>query len=374
MRAASLYIILFLLVAASCKQTYLPPAIAHPPNYLVVEGNIESNGTDTTTFTLSRTVKLDSNALVPETGAAVTVEGTDNSSYPLADSGKGAYRAPLTSLNPNVSYRLHIVTSAGKQYASDYVLLVKNPSIDSITWARVQTNVRDGVQIYANTHDPKNNTHYYRWDYQEVWQFHSKHEEIGRYTPGIGIHSVLDLNNYVCWHYQRSTDIVLTSDAQLGQDIVYNAPIVFIPNGSQQFQVRYSILVKQYALTKDAFAWWQKLQKNTEDLGSIFGVLPSANPGNIHCLTDTAEPVLGYVGGTNTHSQRIFITNDQAQPWQFNWDCDDTKSKNAVEILDLAMGGYLIWQVNRSDGYTYLAYKTCIDCTLTGINVKPSFW
>src|SRR5579871_2791248 len=130
------YITLGLIAIAGCKQTYLPPAIANPPNYLVVEGFIENNGTDSTNFTLSRTVRLDSNAYTPEAGATVTLEGSDNSSYPLHETSTGKYGNFLGPLNTNATWRLHITTTSGKQYASDYVPLVYDPPIDSINWAR----------------------------------------------------------------------------------------------------------------------------------------------------------------------------------------------------------------------------------------------
>jgi hypothetical protein len=372
MRRQLLYMSLALLVATGCKQTYAPPAVSHPPDYLVVEGFIESNGVDPTVFQLSHTLKLDSNTYTPEPGATVAVEDSMHDSYPLTETQPGTYYLPSYPFNNNSSYRLHIRTAGGKEYASDYAPLVYNPPIDSITFVRIQSDVHDGVQVHANTHDPQNNTHYYRWKYQETWQFHSVFEEAFVYVPGQGLVGAVGLNNYVCWHYDSSTAVVLGSTAQLGQDIVFHAPLVFIPNGSQQMTVRYSILVKQYALNKDAFAWWQTLQKNTEQIGSIFGVQPSANPGNIHCLTDTTEQVLGYISGGNTDSKRIFITNDQIQPWKYITDCPDMPVKG--NVLNWIEQGYLIWQVETATGIVHLAYKTCVDCTLTGTNQKPSFW
>src|SRR6185437_12047600 len=95
------FILLFL---AACRQSYEPPAIAHPPNYLVVEGFIENNGGDSTIFILSRTVKVDSSAFTPELGAKVFVEGSDNTSFPLIEVGNGKYGAALTALNGNTTY------------------------------------------------------------------------------------------------------------------------------------------------------------------------------------------------------------------------------------------------------------------------------
>jgi hypothetical protein len=363
--------IIFILCLAACRQTYAPPVIANPPNYLVVEGYIEDNGTDSTVFTLSHTVNIDSIAFAPEPGATVTVEGSDNSAHPLGETGNGNYGALLTTLNNNVTYRIHIVTAAGKKYASDYVPLVYNPPIDSISWIRVDNNIHDGVQIYANTHNPLDNTHYYSWKYQECWEFHSPFESAYRGTP-TGVTMQVPIIDYVCWRYNTSSNILLASSTQLSHDVIYESPLVFIPSTSQEITVRYSILVTQHALTENAFKWWQILQKNTEQLGSLFGVQPSANPGNIHCLTDTAEQVLGYVDGGNSRSQRIFITNDQVLPWFYNSGCVEESSAK-FSIYDLWTRGFLPIGIDH-DGTITFSDRKCIDCTLTGTNVRPNFW
>src|SRR5690349_12826292 len=93
-----------LLLFAACRQAYEPPALTHPTNYLVVEGFIENNGTDSTYFTLSRTVKVDSSAFTPELGANVTVEGSDNTNFTLPEVGNGRYGAALTALNGNADF------------------------------------------------------------------------------------------------------------------------------------------------------------------------------------------------------------------------------------------------------------------------------
>lgn len=370
---------ILLLPLAACKQTYAPPVVADPPVFLVVEGFIENNGTDSTVFTLSYTVKLDSSTFTPAPGATVTVEGSDNSSYPLGEVGNGKYGALLTTLNNSVTYRVHIFTAAGKQYASDYVPLVYNPPIDSISWVRQNNLPYQGIQIYANTHDPQNKTHYYSWKYQECWEFQSAFESYYTYVPGQGVIEDLNVNDFTCWKYNNATDILLANSTQLSSDVIYEAPITLIPLGSQQISIRYSILVTQYALTQDAFDWWQTLQKNTEQIGSIFGVQPSTNPGNIHCITDTTEQVLGYVYGGNSRSQRIFITNAQVQPWDYNSGCvADTTSRNSV--YGLWTQGYLPWYItigvpgNPSLPVIHYSTEQCIDCRFTGTNVPPSFW
>jgi hypothetical protein len=361
---------IFICVAsAGCLQTYLPPPIASPASNLVVEGFID-NGGDSTIFSLSRTFPLSATPIVtPELKAKVVVEGSDGSNFPLSELGNGQYGAPLSGLNPAATYRLSITTTAGKQYASDYVPLVNDPPIDSINWVR---NDR-GVTVYANTHDPTGNTRYFRWNYTETYEFDSKYETYYNVSGPYWVPMDPD-TLYTCWRTDNSANIILASSTQLSQALIYEAPIVNYPVNSQQLSVEYSILVRQYALTKTAYAWWQIMQNITENTGSIFGVQPTANPGNLHCLTDTAEQVIGYVSAGNSWSQRIFITNQQVAPWSyFDNGCIISVFPQPLPANAAEGYWYLYQQSVPTPGFAY-TQATCANCTLLGNNHPPSFW
>jgi hypothetical protein len=93
----------------------------------------------------------------------------------------------------------------------------------------------------------------------------------------------------------NSTSITQATSVGLSQDLIFEQPLVFIPVGGQKGGVKYSILVQQFGITQDAYNYWENLKKNTELRGSIFDAQPSQLVGNIHCLQDPTEPVLGYV-------------------------------------------------------------------------------
>lgn len=370
MRQAPVIFIFIISVTIGCRQSYLPPAIAHPPSYLVVEGFIESNGQDSTIFALSRTTPLSDTNYSPEPGANVTIEDSTGNTWPLSEVRTGWYARPPYAFPNNNKYRLHIITGTHDEYASDYVPLVSNPPIDSISWKRSDDPLHLGVTLYANTHDPQNNTHYYRWSCDETWQFHVKYYANWTYRNNT-VTSFID-TSYVCWRSDKSNSFTLATSIQLAQDVIYQAPILLIPLNSQKLQMRYSVLVKQYAMTKDAFIWWQLLQKNTENIGSIFGIQPSANPGNIHCLNDSAKLVVGLVGGGNTQKQRIFISTDQVQPWTYDDDCP-TLVIGFNMIPQYLRDGYLLYNV-VNPGAAAVAHNYCVNCTLSGTNKPPSFW
>lgn len=376
------WLLLMLILIYSCKDKYVIPEIAPATGYLVVEGNI-NGGNTTTTIALSRTTTLTSNTRVYEQGATVSVEGKDGSSFSLAEIAAGSYSINGLNLDNNQTYRLHIKTSNGKEYLSDYVPVKTTPPIDSISWIRES----DGVRIYVNAHDDAAKTRYYLWDFSETWEIHSAYLSVLdydltnpgqptiRYIDSVTYSYVKDI--YTCWVNQNSTTLELGSTAKLSQDKVY-IPLVFIPNTARQLSVLYSMLVHQYALSKEAYEYLDKMRKNTESTGSIFDPQPAALAGNIHGVSDPNEMVIGYVNVSSMEEKRLWISKDEVPLWGYTPGCSQLEVQNQPDSVKQAYSnGYIPTTVAKSPGISsfYVTQaRTCIDCTLSGSNIKPSFW
>jgi hypothetical protein len=371
----------------SCKKPYLPPASSTVNSFLVVEGAINS-GSDSTIIKLSKTVKLDDTTTVnPLLGATVTVESDQNDTWQLIDhNNHGKYASPSLNLPQTAKYRLRIKTNNGSQYLSDFIAVKPTPPIDSIGY-----NLIDGVvKLYVNTHDPANNTHYYRWEYEETWQFKSYWQSIYVYDPITKsiVDRPRDKGVYFCFGNDQSSHILVNSTAKLSQDVVYQSPLTDIPLTSEKVETKYSILVRQYALPLEAYQFYQNVQKNTEDLGSIFDAQPTQLNGNIHNLTNPAEPVIGYLTVTNVQTKRIFIpTSDLTSQILTIYPSTcilDTASYNdsrgvntiAINLLGLPITNEPLWGIGPSLPPQSFAYSTaiCVDCTIRGFREQPSFW
>ncbi|HVV53793.1 MAG TPA: DUF4249 domain-containing protein [Mucilaginibacter sp.] len=391
MRTKIYITLLLLMIAWGCKKAYNPKISgSSPTGYLVVDGVI-GTGQDSTVIRLSRTVPLSSvQRSKPELGATVTVLTDGGSSFLLTETGNGYYSTPGLNLTSPGKYGLKIVTSNGKVYQSDLIPATNSPAIDSVYY-KIKNN---GVQIYADTHDPGNSSRYYRWDFTETYEIHSQFDSHEYYTH-VPFDTVLPrpIQNqiYTCWVSAGSPNILLNSSAKLSRDIITGNPITFMPLTSLKVANRYTILVKQYALTSDAFNYFQQLKKNSEQLGSIFDAQPSELPGNIHCVSNPAEHVLGYITAGSTSESRIFIDRR-------NLPASPTDNPYAGCMLDTllyqrAVGAALVNEVqeyiytrfqdpvdpiSKPGSPTILGYTAsspeCVDCTLRGTNVKPSFW
>ncbi len=369
-------LLFFMIIEISCRQSYQPPAINANRNYLVVDAFLNA-GSDSTIVTLTRTRNLTAPSTpIPEPGAQVSVEGDGGYARQLPDIGDGKYAVSTLNLDLAQKYRLRIVTGNGSKYLSDYTPVTISPPIDSISWQRNDT----GVVIYANTHDPLNNTRYYRWDFTETWEYHSFYTTYLSYDTSTGTVTTSNINSdsvHVCWNSDHSTGIVTASSAKLTKDIIYLAPLTVVPTNSEKISVKYSILARQYALTMDAFNYWQILQKSTEQGGTLFDQEPTQVTGNIHCLTNPGEPVIGYVGAGVLTQLRIFIDNSQVLPWFYDPGCTVKSSPlDSVGYYYFRTNSVPILQTAGSPNPRYnVVHKYCVDCTLVGrTTVKPSFW
>lgn len=380
---------------ARCKKPYNPEITTIDNNYLVIEGMIDS-GQDTTYIFLSRTIKLDSLKRRPEAGASVIIESDKNDSYPLNEVDKGKYRALSLNLPFDRKFRLHIRTTEGKEYLSDYVENKKTPPIDSINYEPLIS----GVQFYASSHDPTNNTRYYRWDFDETWAYHSYQPTNLKYVFASNdiIFRTSDSLINECYKNDRpSNSVYIGSSTKLGADVISKAPIGYIPAVTGKFFSLYSMNVKQYALTSEAYVYWELLKKNTEGLGSIFDASPSSSISNFHSVDNPQEPVLGYLSVSTVTEKRVFVqgrdlkffvTYYYGPPAEL---CDPLKNPKKIFFepratyddrmrRTFAKGDSLptFVESRKPDGiqvgWNYSA-KECVDCRLFGGHTKkPAFW
>ncbi|MDE3184289.1 MAG: DUF4249 domain-containing protein [Bacteroidota bacterium] len=382
------YLILFFIIelfATGCKIEYRPSVQSPATGYLVVEGFINSNGP--TTITLSRTIKIynDSVSDNREHNALVNIEGQNNESFPLYETGDGIYTSDSLPLNSNEKYRLKIKTADGKEYASDYSGYRTTQDIDSLSWTRNS----DGVKIYINTHDNQNTTGYYDWKYEETWEFHAAYysslefivDPVSHLVTGVKYKNAdksIDSSLHTCWKTVNSSNIIIGSSTMLSSNHIY-FPIMTIPSADEKLGVLYSIKVKQYAISAEAYSYLQKLKKNTEDIGSIFAAQPSQLTGNIHCTTNPSETAIGFVEVSQEKQERLFISNKQVPEWNYNDGCAETLlQNNPAELKDKAGGLFptVPFEVTYVSIVSFYATpdNNCLDCTFRGSNVKPAFW
>jgi hypothetical protein len=404
-----LILLLLLTSLGACRERYGLPLEASQDNILVIEGNI-LNG-DSTRIRLSRTSPIAERKLIAERGASIQIEGEDNSLYRLEEAvpDSGIYKSGILALNPSTRYRLRVVTS-GKEYESEWLDVISTPEIDSVHWRRDERD--NGVEILVSSRGTGDDTRYFKWDYDEVWEFHANFESQAYFTylldaRGLKEYQCLDVTRegityfscvepwhypaiqhrrndsmYTCWKYVNSNNIIIGSTAALAENVMIKT-IRHIEKNAWELSYLYSIQVKQTGLSKDGFEFYKILESNSESLGTIFDAQPSEMKTNIRCLTDAREPVLGFVDATTVQTKRIFISIRQVPDWRYYsyTECTDTLNKSFMTIEEIWAKELIpttIFETQRVAPYqifTYgLTYRYCADCRMRGVHRRPEFW
>ena len=259
-----LLIILIMMLGLQCREKYevlLPPS---QTNVLVIEGIVNTGGS--TNIRLTRATDLAEKAIIPEMGASVVVEGEDNSTFQLTPVDSGNYFAPQVPINPDVKYRLKIVTSDNKEYLSEYRSVLQTQPIDSISYVPEG----DGVRFYINSYGEGAQQYYFKWDLEETWEIHSAYRSNLKFIvsgpvrdPTVLIDYYDPVNHrvnesiYRCWQSRVSREINIGTTEQLSQSHIY-LPVQFIKRDAIEFGVLYSALVKQYALSPEGYEFYRK--------------------------------------------------------------------------------------------------------------------
>lgn len=374
-----------------CKKSYTPPEVNANHLFLAVDGLINTGINSVSTFKLTRSQNLsDTVPSIPEKGATVTIINEAGTSYPLIDTGSnGIYVSTVLSLDPAQQYTLSITTADGNHYASDPVISKQPPPIDSVTWTLGFDGAANAqaVNIYVNTHDPSNKIRFYLWDFIETWT----HESLYRtfyLIQNKRIVYVSDSNQHSwhCWTNAPSTNILLGSSGGLSTDVISQAPITRIYQNDPRLDIKYSILVKQYALDSSAYDYWMLVQKQSESLGGLFDIQPAQLIGNIHNLKNPTEPVYGFISASGVQQERIFISNQDLPGWK---SVPTQQCKEDIYTPQPLQGQEIDGYYDIDPNFTFLRFDidsngepvqilitpACLDCTFQGgSTVKPTFW
>jgi hypothetical protein len=358
----------------SCKKPYAPEISETVNTILVVEGTIAVGPNAENRFLLSRLRPLqDSSVNDPEQGAKISIESQSGQKWALTEQQKGTYTATL-SLPQNATYKMSIITQGGRQYETGFLSVTSTPPVDSLTWTQP-----DDLEIYVHTHDPSNNTKYYRWEFTETWEYHAFYDSNLGYENGQIVFRDPADQTYACWSSASSGSIIINNTTALSEDRISYQLIQKLPRPSEKASYKYSILVRQYGLPEDAYKFWNILRKNTELTGTLFDPQPSQLPGNISCLNDPAEKVIGFVSAGLVSEKRIFISNSELLNWQ------TVSDSSCIAIIPGSIPAALgLLSVDTTLGPAYylmppekvaLAKKPCIDCRRNGgTTTKPPYW
>ena len=368
MKAFFRSIFLALMLVPGCKDPFDPKLPFEESNFLVVEGYINVGEDAVTTIKLSRTTQVKQGKVRPnyELDASIFIIDDIGEIYSVIERGQGRYSTDSLSLPLDRNYRLQIITTNGNEYYSEFTTPSVSPEIDSVYWQFA----REGVTIFLATHDPQNQTDYYQWDYEEIWEERSPFFSIYSYSRGVytfrPYEEIQEMRR--CWKDGYPAGLLITSVATLVPNSPIAKPLIFIPRGTVKLAEKYSVLVKQHALSKEAYDYLRIMEKNTTQVGSFFDPQPSQLNSNISS-SDSGDPVVGYIGAYTTSQKRIIIKPEDLPEWTYSLYCTSvlvTDHPDSLKKYYETLGYIPITFVQDQGGDATATKNVCIDCRMRG--------
>jgi len=352
MRKAFFYILL--LIISGCIETF-EPDFDLDTSIIVITGII----TDLQPAQIEITKPSARNAKLRNvqrvSGATVILYDDQGNQEQLYEKKAGYYEGISNGIVGR-KYHINVQLSDNDIITSPPQLLSPSPSIDNlsleqITGSKLFGKIKvelNGLDLNLDMNNSDTLARYYKWTIGGTYK---------RY-------SALDFN-----HLGPACYVTLPNHFYfaLGESVSNSANLLsknlkFInPDGT--YAEGHSVEVSQYALTKEAYDYWEKIEDQQSNVGSVFDPPPAQIVGNLTYIDDQI-PVLGFFEVSSVKKKRVFV-----RPTDFS---ELTKASPQFSTSDINS------QCFAPFGWVgdWIPPVWCEDCSLiTGsTHTKPSYW
>lgn len=380
--------------------TPFEPEVGRYEETLVVDG-LFTDSDQPAVVRLSRSFAFAGESGQAVFGASVQIEEEGGNVIELTERDTGLYLSDPDQFRGQAGkrYRLLLRLRDQSRYESDWELLKPAPPVEEISWVEEERIPDDpnglpirGLKFMVTSEDTEGNTQFYRWTWEETYEYvNPKPPFIQVMFPGGDPDSAQfretpqeDFAGFRCYKSLNSRRILVSDAEGLSRDRVDDFPIHFVDLSTPRLYTRYSLLVRQFALSRDYFRFLEKIEQINQSSGSLFDPIPDEVFGNVRSV-DGDQPVLGYFGVAGQASKRIFV-NREDLPLGFTAPpgplCqEDTVQLGDFERLHLLLQrpdqvfhNYELNFIGNPIGYL-LTSRPCSFCEDNGAtNVAPDFW
>ena len=371
----------FSTLLCSCIEEYYPED-DNNNRKIVIEG-ILNDIAGRQTVNISYSSSIAQPEFTPFTGCLVEVYDAQNNVFQYDERSDGRYTRDFSEdeITAGNSYILRVLSPNGDEYLSDYVVMNSSKPVDSIYY--IEEDVfsfgseynYEGVQFYADIRQAGDSAEYYAFQILETWE---------TYTP-LNIQYVYDslkiipVYDYLagrnhCWLNNRVEQVFVAATTDQVDGISKNNSLHFVDNYSSRLKYKYSILVYQLSINRDAYDYYSAL--NSQSFGSvgIYETQPRQIKGNIYNVSGGDE-VLGFFMVGAASKKRVFVDGNFDFYFYDYTSCTETEA-NIRAFKDMASLWpiYLSYYNSERHAYGY-AQKSCFDCTYKGGELtRPDFW
>lgn len=373
-------------ITGSCIDEYTLPE-AEAVKYeaeIVIDGRILAG--EESIFHLSYTTPLNNTEEETEIlNAQVYIIGQNGYRSEAAefDIEDDCYVIDTRALENNTQYAVE-VTVDNDTYQSKFQPLLTSPEIDEVTWRENESS----VSIYVTTQAEKTDSRHFMWSFEEDWEFHAEvdmrgNENIKPVYKQAHYPDLTETNNpyLFCWMHDVSRHILLHSSSNLSENLVKNIKLHEISIEDIRISYIYSILVKQWSLSDEAYNYYATLKQYTEDSEGLFSPILSELQGNIQCISNPDKRAHGCVLASSVTTKRIFIYEEDFEHMRSlysdpycTWMGEDMKPWGNGPVESWLSPWVIMRNIKTMNETLYL--WNCVDCRHTpgATKKRPDFW
>ena len=349
-----------------------------------------------------------------EENAQVSVVDNRGNEYEFVETSPGTYLSNDNfAAEKDVPYTLNVLTDKGTSYVSSAESFSSVGQIEEL-YAERDFNVdgEEGVFIYLDGGSTNTSDKYYRYTYEESYKIIAPEwsEEdfvLTNYDPCALPTVTYDLEivkreneeGKVCYKTDYSNTILQNSTVGLQENRAVGFPVRFLNRNNYIISHRYSILVKQYLQSVDAYNYYRTL----ESFGSSENIFSTVQPGlligNIKSENEGNAQVVGYFEVASVTEKRVYFNYEDLFPeealpayavncfpfspplehpsycytGEINWPCP-ISILEGVNVNLFAYYGENTEGIGACPGPYLVTFRACSDCTVLGDSAIPDFW
>jgi hypothetical protein len=366
------------MLVVSCVSSY-EADIEDEPELISIEGSLVK-GESEQIVRVSKTASLSYAQFIPVRGCNVSlIDEFDNAWY-YRDLTGGVYRTaiPDEELVHGRRYKIRVITSEGDVYESDYEILNPGIEVDSVYYAiedkvdNISGEPYSGLQFYLDVKAGEDESRYFRWRIDETYEYTS-FAPLSYYYLDETLTPILPPDPwavYRCWRGEEISGLFQSSTMNLSLNEKKRIPLNYVSDQSERLRIKYSLQVKQYTLSEDAFNYFEQNRLAIEEADGLYTRQPRQPITNIQNLDNEEERVLGYFWVSTQATKRIFVPEleeldvsaQECPYWEFI-PLEDGEGPFPVYIYADPVKGRIV------------SLRDCFDCTRRGgTNVKPDYW
>lgn len=340
---------------------------------------------------ISRTYRLEDDFPTAESFADVVVTDDQGNEFFFYEMTPGKYISNVEfGIQPQRKYQLLIQTRDGGSYSSDPTQMVPGNDIEDLYAERVVLQEEDGIALLVDSKNSETASKYALYEYEETYKIVSP----------IVVRSTIEFegNNWrvvpntkqetICYNTVPSKEIILSNTSALSSNNLDSFLVRFIRKDDPVLGQRYSILVKQYSLTGEAYSYYSTLKKISSSESLLSQNQPGFVNGNMYSINDDDEKVIGYFTLSEVSTKRIyfnyydFFDFDEPRP-KFPEDCIPFRPGELIETpIGMIQSGTVRFmnfagapvEGEIGEGPIRVVATECVDCTVYGTNEMPDFW